>query len=112
MNLGKLHLAQINVVQGPVGLADRLDHVVEHAEGERGSSPVVLDDLVGVPKGVANLLHPLNVLLVAPFLDCLVPGLPDGLAVLLEADVGNRQLLVNLGEDIDGFAPKVRSEFA
>ena len=52
-----------------------------------------------VPQRVPDLLDPCDPDLVGPCLDRLVPRLPDGLAVLLEAQLVDAPRRVQPGED-------------
>ena len=54
-----------------------------------------------------DLLHPLDLPLVAPLLGRLVARLPHRLAVLLEAELADDKLLVQRGEYLQGITSEV-----
>ena len=53
---------------------------------------------------MGNFLRPFNMVFLAPFFDGFISRLPDGLAILLEAQKVNAVILVQLGEHVDGAA--------
>ena len=61
-----------------------------------------------IPECMTDLLHPGHLLLLTPPLDGLVPRLPHGLAVLLEAHAAQADGGVQAGQHGQRAAPKER----